>query len=714
MTAHRREWGICNDAVRADLSSERTCLKVKVFFHHPLRSKSIGSHLHTKGRPAMRSSVIAFLLLSASLSAIAQAAPDEGRYTVHMLLHAIGSEQYSLTQNGDRLTLSTTATYSDRGMKHSTTAMLQMAPDYTPRSFEQKSGATSPASTVQIEKNQATIHEANGERTIPMPAKAFVGFGTLPATVQMAMIRYWKAQHQPGHLPILRASDHALPAEIKLAGHDTLKLTTNSVQLTRYTVANLMFGREVLWLDAQDHLAAVMTFAGGLPIEVIRDEYEPALQQLVHAGVQQEMADLDDLARAVPPIATGTFAIVGAALINTTGEQPIPNATVLIRDGRIAAAGSSTTVKLPANTRIIHAEGKSLLPGLWEMHAHYSGVEFGPALLAQGITTARDCGGEFEFLTTVRHKIDAEHGLGPHLLLAGLIDGPGIDGFGDTSIHTPTEAQSIVDRYHAAGFEQIKLYTLLKPDEIKALADAAHRDGMTVTGHVPAAVNAFAGVELGMDQINHLQFVTRAMNPENSNQTADLNSDRAKKLIELLASHHIVVDPTDSWGEMAGHAKDIPVSSFEPGITTAPYTLSSKYLALGVPANSDAAKLYVQRMETNRNVVAALHQAGVQLVAGSDTGLLGYGLDRELELYTQSGMTPIEVIQIATIGAARIMHLDKETGSIAPGKRADLILIDGNPLANISDIRKVSQVVTQGRIYDSLALHRSVGFNVEN
>jgi imidazolonepropionase-like amidohydrolase len=382
---------------------------------------------------------------------------------------------------------------------------------------------------------------------------------------------------------------------------------------------------------------------------------------------------------------------------------------VMVQDGRIAAAGSAEAVKVPAGVRMIHAEGRSLLPGLWEMHAHYSGVEFGPALLAAGVTTARDCGGEFEFLTTVRSKIDRDHALGPKLLLAGLIDSGGPLGFGYVDVKTPEEAVAAVDMYADAKFEQIKVYTQIQPDVLKGISAEAHKRGMTVTGHVPAAVNAFEGIADGMDQINHLQFVTRAMVPEGHTGPVDLDSKRAQEMIALLKEKHIVVDPTLGWGEMAGHPKSMDVASFEPGIKAAPYTLSSKFRALGVPA-ADEAK-FNERMKTNLEVVGALYRAGVTIVPGSDTGLLGYGLDRELELYVQAGMTPMAAIQSATIVAARVMKLDRETGSVEVGKRADLVLVEGNPLEHISDIRRVVSVVANGRMYDSKKLGRSVGFN---
>src|SRR6202012_5209455 len=144
----------------------------------------------------------------------------------------------------------------------------------------------------------------------------------------------------------------------------------------------LMFGREVVWMNDDGRLAALMTFAGGLPIEEVRDDYASLGGELVRSGVQQEMLDLDDLDRQVPPIATGEFAIVGARLIDGTGAPAIENSVVIVRDGRILAAGAAASTPVPPGMRVIHASGESLLPGLWEMHVHSPRVEFGPALLA--------------------------------------------------------------------------------------------------------------------------------------------------------------------------------------------------------------------------------------------------------------------------------------------------------------------------------------------
>jgi len=567
-------------------------------------------------------------------------------------------------------------------------------------------------SLTQVNGATASVREGAVSRTMSEPRVAFVGFGSMSASVQMMMMRYWKLHHQPARLPILRASEMALPLEIKLVGYESFSVKGRMVRLSRYTVANLVFGHEILWMNDSGRLAALMTFAGGLPQEEVLEGYEPVEGELVRSGVRQEMLELDDLDREVPLEASGSFAIVGARLIDGTGAPAVENSAVVVRDGRIVAAGPLASVTVPTGTRVIHAEGESLLPGLWDMNVHYSGVEFGPALLAAGVTTARDCGGEFEFLTAVRNKIKRDHALGPRLLLAGLIDGGGPLAFGYVDVKTPGEGVWAVDTYAEAKFEQIRVSTQVQPDVMSAIAEQAHRRGLTVTGDVPEAMDASHAIADGMDQINHVQFMVRAMDAAgdmSSVEPVDLGSQRSKKLIALLKDRQIVVDPSLSWSEMAGHPKNVDVASFEPGINAAPFTLAAKFRALGVSAE-EVAK-FRERMEANRKVLNALYEAGVPIVPGSDTGLIGYGLDRELELYVQAGMSPMAAIQSATMVSARAMKMAAESGSVEVGKRADLVLVNGNPLTNISDIRRVVSVVKDGLIYDSKALGRSVGFN---
>ncbi|MGH9704946.1 MAG: amidohydrolase family protein, partial [Candidatus Acidiferrales bacterium] len=382
--------------------------------------------------------------------------------------------------------------------------------------------------------------------------------------------------------------------------------------------------------------------------------------------------------------------------------------------------GTRSQVKIPQNATVIDAHGKTLLPGLWDMHAHYEQVEWGPIYLAAGVTTARDLGNEFDYITQVRNALRDGHGIGPQLLLAGIVDGDGPMSIGITRVNTPAQARDWVDRYHDAGFQQIKIYSSMKLENIAAVATDAHRLGMTVTGHIPIGLNLFQGVEAGMDQVNHVQYigdVVRKQLPENSSRLqrvealadVNLNSPEALRTIEFLKKHRTVVDPTLALMEMLFTVgPDRPAASFEPGVNKAPAELREQLVNVGPPGA--ILPLYRKVFAKYVEIVGALHRAGIPIIAGTDQTVPGHSLHREIELYVQAGLTPLEAIQAATIVPARVMKVDKEVGTIEPGKRADLILTRANPLEDIRNIRTVESVIANGRLYDCAQLWRSVGF----
>lgn len=637
-----------------------------------------------------------------------------GEYTIRLILHKVGTEAFYLATNADgSRTLSTTYDISDRGNQRITTATLTTTADERPVALEIKTGNAITSAT--LSGGTTTIQMRGTTSTVPTAASTTAVNGASPFALQMMMMRAWHARGEPRHMAPISTDPKAEPLEIARVGRDVITIAGKRIALDRYNVDHLMLGREILWMTADGELAAAMTFAGGLPLEAIRTEFDPAFAELYRAGVAQEIANLAAIGRMVPPQQAGAYAITGATLIDGVAPSAVSGAVVVIRNGRIVAAGPRASTPVPAGMPVIDARGQTLLAGLWEMHTHASGIEFGPAHLAAGITTARDAGGEFDFLVAARDAIEKHGAIGPRQILAGLVDASP-KAFGHVTAETPDEGRAVVQRYHAAGFQQIKLYTFLTPDVIKAIAAEAHRLGMSVTGHVPQSVTTMEGIEAGMDQINHLNYVTTMLRGQaqppaaggNNNQPPlDLQSATAKSAIKFLLDHHTVVDPTASWGEMASHSREIPLESFEPGILQAPANQDAKFRGMETATTAEQAKA---RMDQTLSVIGALHRAGVPIVPGSDTGLVGFGLHREIELYVQAGMTPLEAIQSATIVSARAMGLDKDTGTVEAGKRADLILIDGDPLKDIRALRNVNRVITNGRMYDAASLWKSVGF----
>jgi imidazolonepropionase-like amidohydrolase len=614
------------------------------------------------------------LLACAALNAVALLGQETGKLNLYFLQLPVGQETWELRDG----TLHSAFEYTERNSKVPLEATLRMKGDLTPLEFDIHGKSYRPFSV--------NAHFVADGKSVP--ERFFTVDGYAPFAVQMMMLRYWNTHGRPAKLAQFPANRADADISIEVAGEDVV----NQVKLTRYSIRNVVWGRESVWLDSAGVVAGAVTHAAGMPLEAVRPEFAAALPQLIHAAIADRMKDAGKIKHGMPVLASGAYAIEGATLIDGTRRPAVENSVVVVRDGRIVAAGKAP---VPKGMKVIDGKGKTLLPGLWEMHAHFMQAEWGPTYLAAGVTTARDLGNEFEFITTVRDAIAKGEALGPQLLLAGLVDGRGPTTFGTNWADTPEEGRAMVAKYKAAGFQQMKIYDLIKPDVLRAITEEAHKQGMSVTGHVPRGMTAMEGVEAGMDQINHLGTVAQAWrkDPEGA--------------IRFFKEHGTVVDPTMAWTELLGRPMNFDMSSFEPGFAKAPYALTNLIGTAGTP---DAKTEQSARFKESLECILALHKGGVTLVAGTDKAIPGHSLHRELELYVEAGLTPMEVIQLATLGAARVMRRDGEVGSVEAGKRADLILVDGDPLRDFGALRKVTRVVTGGTMYDPADLWKSVDF----
>jgi imidazolonepropionase-like amidohydrolase len=576
-----------------------------------------------------------------------------------------------------------------------------MEPDLTPREFQIK-GNISRFSAI----DDSVSGRNAGAVSIPAGESFFDIQGYAPVAVQMMLVRYWRSHGSPRTLKTLPRGE----VQIQDQGTETFTIGSRKIELHKLSVRGLIWGMESLWLDSQDHLIALVSVDAEMDhFEAVAEGYEDGLATFVAGAARDGMANLAKVAAGFTAQPASVTAIVGGRLIDGTGKPAIENAVVILKDGKIAAAGPASNTPVPegAQVQIVDAHGKSVLPGLWEMHAHFEQVEWGPIYLATGVTTARDVGNEREFIVAARDAIAAGRGIGPRLVMAGVVDGSGPFALGVIRVDTPEQAREQVQKYQAAGFQQIKIYSSVKPDILKVVTAEAHRLGMTVTGHIPFGMTAIQGVEDGMDQINHVEYLTSVMVDPRS-QTIDPDAPNVKSAIKLLLEHHTVVDPTLALMEIITHSTDKPISAFEPGILRVAPELREGLETMGVPPERSEHMAAVFRSMVA--TVRLLHQAGVPIVAGTDQSVPGFSLDREIELHVQAGFTPMEAIQSATLVAARAMGMEKDSGTIEPGKRADVIVVDGNPLENISDIRKVSTVFAGGKMYQPAALWAAVGF----
>ena len=639
--------------------------------------------------------------MGAALLGLWQGAPapgEHGTLRLHYVQQPIGYERYDIAKDGDALQLTSDFDFTDRGGRVQLASTLRTKADFTPIHFTARGKSyrfVNVDSEVTVDGSDARVRADGTEVRVTLPAQFYTVDGYAPFAAQMLMLRYWKRHGQPRvmqSVPGLPSNDVFIEAR----GRDAIKVGSSVVTLDRYAIDGVVWGRETMWLDERGSLAAAITRAGGLSFEAVREDLEPALVAFVERATRDRIGDLEAITQHTTLLKSGTYAMTGATVIDGTGRPAIADGVVVIRDGKIADVGPRASVTVPADVQTVDVAGKTIVPGLWDMHTHLTQVEWAPVYLAAGVTTVRDMGNEFEFITAVRDSIRSKRSLGPRLLLAGLVDGPGPNAFGVYYAATPDEAKQVVAKYHDAGFEQMKIYSLITPPMVEAITAEAHRLGMTVTGHVPNGMTIDQAAGAGMDHVAHL------------NIRGEAGSDEVNRTIAFLREHKTVIDPTQSWNELLGHAVGTPIAAFQPGVTKIPAPLNRVFSNAGA-AGIDAATARM-RLERSLRIVKALHDAGVPVVVGTDEGIPGHSVHREIELYVEAGFTPMEALQAATIVSARAMKLDAELGTIERGKRADLVVLNANPLESIRNIRTVRWTISDGRVYDAAALWKSVRF----
>jgi imidazolonepropionase-like amidohydrolase len=407
------------------------------------------------------------------------------------------------------------------------------------------------------------------------------------------------------------------------------------------------------------------------------------------------------------------------------GGRFVDDETVIVDQGLIASVGPSAGAAVPQGARIIDGAGKTLVPGLWDSHMHFGDDASGPMLLALGITSARDPGNVNELTLARARRRAAGQLLMPHVYPSVLIDGKGPRTAQAASVATSLpEALTIVRKAKADGFVAIKIYGTFNPEWLPATIAEAHRLGLHVHGHLPAGVRPLQAIEAGYDEITHINFVMMQAMPDavvaQSNGIArfegpgryakdvDLEAEPMKSLIATMARRKITVDPTLVVYESLFVPENGDLSSaYAPYVGTLPPAVERGFRQGGfaVPPGLTRAD-YRRSFAKLAELVGALHRAGVPIVAGTD----GTGLElvRELELYVAAGFTPAEALASATLAPARLVGVDAHTGSIAPGKTADLVLVDGDPERAIGDLRHTRIVVMDGKLMDADAL-RSAG-----
>ena len=461
-------------------------------------------------------------------------------------------------------------------------------------------------------------------------------------------------------------------AAVERVGELTIESSGRPLHLVQYTVGGLGFAPNPMWLDDTGrHFALVSSYGSIAP-----EGWELAIPAMVEAQEKARDARFMRLAGELAHRPTGPLVIRHARLFVAESASVRPGATVVVVGNRITAVGSDAQIRIPEQAEVIDAAGKTLLPGLWDMHVHISPGEDGLLHIAAGVTSARDMGNDTVMTLVLQRRFASDSLIGPRLMLSGLIDGSGpfqvpLGVLADDSI----AARRAVEWYAAHGYEQIKVYSSMKPELVPGIIAAAHARGL-----------AEHGAEL------------------------DFASQRVRDFVSLLKARGTDIDPTLVAFEDWFTARPGQLGPSETAIADRmPPQVRRTFYAGGLPVPSGKDQRYRDSYGAMLRMVKAMYDAGVPIVAGTDAAPLGFALFRELELYAQAGIPPRRVIQLATLGAARIMHRDAERGSVAVGKLADLVLVDGDPTQRISDIRRTSLVVKDGIVYRPAELYGALG-----
>jgi imidazolonepropionase-like amidohydrolase len=502
-------------------------------------------------------------------------------------------------------------------------------------------------------------------------------------------------------------------ASIRRLGDATVK----SQHVTCYAITGFDFVPSPVWLDDHNELFANVSPWASLIREGMGRE---VAQQLIDK--QQAWSDASAVARAAQLThhpKGGAIVITNARLFDSHTLTTTPNTTIVIRGNRIESVGSGD---IP-DAEHIDAHGRTVLPGLWDMHVHTSPEE-GILNVANGVTSARDLGNDVDAIVAARKKFDDNTLIGPRLVLAALIDGTSpFTGPTKLIVNSEDDFRKVLDRVVPLGFEQTKIYSSIKPELVPFIARESHARGLRVSGHIPAGMFADDAVRAGYDEIQHTNFlllnfmrdVTETRNPQRftavaqRGATIDLDSPEVHAFVALLKEHKTVSDPTLAVFENMFTARKGTISPTWAAIADRlPAQIRRGLLGGGLPVPEGMDQRYRDSYAKMLALVKLLHDNGITIVAGTDT-LAGFSLHRELELYVQAGIPAPEVLRIATLGAATVMHRDDRLGSVEKGKLADLILVDGDPATNISDIRKITTVIKDGLVFDVAELDREIG-----
>lgn len=518
----------------------------------------------------------------------------------------------------------------------------------------------------------------------------------------------------------------ALPGgAVRIGELTTLKVAAKgkSKFLRAMAIEGVSFEPSVVWIDDKGDFFATVGWLSWLP-----KGWEGVRQQLIDAETEALAARAPALVAKIAKKPEGAVLFQNVTLYDGAAFQK--KMSVLVEGGKIAAAGKGKKVKAPEGASVIDGKGKTLVPGLWDMHYHSGGDGSGVLALSQGVVNVRDIGNEKITLLERKKRIDDGQLLGPTIFPILGMDGDGpLSAQGFVRIRSVEEGKKELAIGKGEGHLGVKLYGTINPEWVAPLAAEAHRLGMSVQGHIPAGMRPSEAVAAGYDGINHINFVVmdampddvvktsnglnRFFGPGKHAQHLDLSAEPMKGFIETLAAKKIVIDPTLTVYEQSFVPEQGEVAAAAlPFLGAVPPQVERQFKSGGLvaPEGFDATRAdmrasFAKLVET----VRVMHEKGVPIVAGTDG--LPSDLIRELELYVTAGMTNAQALATATSGAAKVLGLGDKVGSIAAGQEADLLLVNGDVSKSIGALRQVDRVMQDGLLMEGAALREAAGYS---
>jgi imidazolonepropionase-like amidohydrolase len=397
----------------------------------------------------------------------------------------------------------------------------------------------------------------------------------------------------------------------------------------------------------------------------------------------------------VPPLV-----IRDVTVIDGTGAKPQTAMTVVIRNGRIAEIRQPTQAKVPNGARVIDGTGKFLIPGLWDMHGHLTDAGEGALtqLIENGVTGVRDMGGDMELVRGWRREIEKGTRIGPHIVAAGpLLDGP-TQAKWHVVAHNEAEARALVRSIKQQGADFVKIHTNLSRDAFFAAVDEAKKQGMPIAVHLPRALTMAEASDAGANSLEHVEMLVQSALSQQDSATKKL-SDRQR----IDAAFESLNDErgTALWARLVKNRTwFVPTMvAYERGFVL--WSNKPEAMLLRRP-------IHLKQMD----LVGAMHKAGVKVLAGSDFSdwalVPGVDLHNELALLVETGFSPMEALQTATILPAEFLGKKADFGTVEVGKIADLVLLDADPLESISHTRKIHAVILGGNYLDIVNMRKAM------